>query len=162
MVRTWTLPLKLKLTLLRSLLLPSEKKQYINAVKCLASKPAKTPAGLAAGAKNRYDDFVATHINQTISIHGTVCSLCYEMRKRLTKQRETSWPGTDTSPGLTSKPCAMSAVTRATSHTTTGRNGPIIRPSRRPWMARIQACLGMESTSPVATTLVFHHPISVA
>lgn len=30
-----------------------------------------TPAGLAAGAKNRYDDFVATHINQTLSIHGT-------------------------------------------------------------------------------------------
>ncbi|KAF2748439.1 Di-copper centre-containing protein [Sporormia fimetaria CBS 119925] len=54
-----------------STLLPSERRDYINAVKCLASKPAKTPAGLAAGAKNRYDDFVATHINQTISIHGT-------------------------------------------------------------------------------------------
>ncbi|KAF1846119.1 Di-copper centre-containing protein [Cucurbitaria berberidis CBS 394.84] len=48
-----------------------EKKDYINAVKCLAKKPAKTPAGIAAGAKNRYDDFVATHINQTLAIHGT-------------------------------------------------------------------------------------------
>ncbi|KAF2002056.1 Di-copper centre-containing protein [Amniculicola lignicola CBS 123094] len=48
-----------------------EKKEYIAAVQCLATKPAKTPAGLAAGAKNRYDDFVATHINQTLSIHGT-------------------------------------------------------------------------------------------
>jgi tyrosinase len=40
-------------------------------VNCLAKKPAKTPAGIAAGAKNRYDDFVATHINQTLFIHGT-------------------------------------------------------------------------------------------
>ncbi|KAF2274321.1 Di-copper centre-containing protein [Westerdykella ornata] len=54
-----------------SLLTPSERREYIAAVKCLASKPARTPAGLAAGAKNRYDDFVATHINQTMSIHGT-------------------------------------------------------------------------------------------
>jgi hypothetical protein len=53
-------------------LTPWEKTDYINAVKCLAKKPAKTPAGLAAGAKNRYDDFVATHINQTLAIHGTV------------------------------------------------------------------------------------------
>ncbi|OAL45941.1 Di-copper centre-containing protein [Pyrenochaeta sp. DS3sAY3a] len=54
-----------------STLTPWEKTDYINAVKCLAKKPAKTPAGLAAGAKNRYDDFVATHINQTLAIHGT-------------------------------------------------------------------------------------------
>ncbi|KAH7120911.1 hypothetical protein B0J11DRAFT_438268 [Dendryphion nanum] len=54
-----------------STLLPSEKKDYIAAVQCLSKKPAKTPAGIAAGAKNRYDDFVATHINQTLSIHGT-------------------------------------------------------------------------------------------
>jgi tyrosinase len=40
-------------------------------VQCLAKKPAKTPAGIAAGAKSRYDDLVATHINQTLSIHGT-------------------------------------------------------------------------------------------
>ncbi|KAJ4363968.1 hypothetical protein N0V83_009422 [Neocucurbitaria cava] len=54
-----------------STLSTAEKTDYINAVKCLAKKPAKTPAGIAAGAKNRYDDFVATHINQTLSIHGT-------------------------------------------------------------------------------------------
>ncbi|KAF2822595.1 Di-copper centre-containing protein [Ophiobolus disseminans] len=48
-----------------------ERLNYISAVKCLAKLPAKTPAGLAAGAKNRYDDFVATHINQTLAIHGT-------------------------------------------------------------------------------------------
>ncbi|KAH7067131.1 hypothetical protein FB567DRAFT_256894 [Paraphoma chrysanthemicola] len=54
-----------------SALSSAEKKDYINAVNCLAKQPARTPAGIAAGAKNRYDDFVATHINQTLSIHGT-------------------------------------------------------------------------------------------
>ncbi|KAF2786397.1 Di-copper centre-containing protein [Melanomma pulvis-pyrius CBS 109.77] len=54
-----------------STLSSKEKKSYIAAVQCLSTKPAKTPAALAAGAKNRYDDFVATHINQTLSIHGT-------------------------------------------------------------------------------------------
>ncbi|KAF1916616.1 hypothetical protein BDU57DRAFT_448356 [Ampelomyces quisqualis] len=54
-----------------STLSSKEKKDYISAVQCLSKKPAKTPAGLAAGAKNRYDDFVANHINSTLSIHGT-------------------------------------------------------------------------------------------
>lgn len=40
-------------------------------MKCLQSKPAKTPASVAPGAKTRYDDFVATHINQTLTIHYT-------------------------------------------------------------------------------------------
>ena len=47
------------------------KTAYINAVLCLQSKPAKSGA-FAPGAKSRYDDFVAVHINQTLSIHGTV------------------------------------------------------------------------------------------
>ncbi|KAL1651067.1 hypothetical protein SLS61_005584 [Didymella pomorum] len=54
-----------------STLCDDEKKAYIDAVQCLAKLPAKTPTGIAAGAKNRYDDLVATHINQTLSIHGT-------------------------------------------------------------------------------------------
>ncbi|KAK0733780.1 hypothetical protein B0T26DRAFT_631881 [Lasiosphaeria miniovina] len=49
----------------------AERTSYINAVKCLQSKPAKTPAQLAPGAKTRFDDFVATHINQTLEIHYT-------------------------------------------------------------------------------------------
>jgi tyrosinase len=56
----------------RSTLSSGEKLNYINAVQCMSKSPAKTPAGIAAGAKNRYDDFVVTHINQTLSIHGTV------------------------------------------------------------------------------------------
>ncbi|KAH8897262.1 putative tyrosinase [Thozetella sp. PMI_491] len=31
--------------------------------------PSKIPSGLAPGAKSRYDDFVATHVNQTRGIH---------------------------------------------------------------------------------------------
>lgn len=46
-----------------------ERLDYINAIKCLQQKPAKTPASVAAGAKSRYDDFVVTHIQQTLTIH---------------------------------------------------------------------------------------------
>lgn len=48
-----------------------QKKAYVDAVKCIQSKPALTPASVAPGAKTRFDDFVATHINQTLSIHYT-------------------------------------------------------------------------------------------
>lgn len=60
-----------KLTCDRSTLSTTERKAYIKAVQCLASKPPKTPTSLVPGVRNRYDDFVATHINQTLSIHGT-------------------------------------------------------------------------------------------
>lgn len=46
-----------------------EKRDYIKSVRCLQKLPARTPATLAPGAKTRYDDFVATHINQTLGIH---------------------------------------------------------------------------------------------
>ncbi|KAK1752335.1 hypothetical protein QBC47DRAFT_433415 [Echria macrotheca] len=49
----------------------AERKDYIKAVKCLMNKPSKYSPTAAPGAKTRYDDFVAVHINQTISIHGT-------------------------------------------------------------------------------------------
>lgn len=49
----------------------SEKKAYTDAVICLQSKPAKTNPALAPGAKTRYDDFVAVHINNTLTIHAT-------------------------------------------------------------------------------------------
>ncbi|KAK4447854.1 hypothetical protein QBC34DRAFT_381989 [Podospora aff. communis PSN243] len=48
-----------------------EKKEYISAVKCLQSKPPKTPSAKAPGAKSRFDDFVAVHISQTMEIHYT-------------------------------------------------------------------------------------------
>ncbi|KAF3059613.1 hypothetical protein GL218_04835 [Daldinia childiae] len=49
----------------------NERKAYTDAVLCLQSLPAKTPASVAPGAKSRYDDFVATHILQTPYIHYT-------------------------------------------------------------------------------------------
>lgn len=50
-----------------------ERKEYTDAVLCLASKPSKLDPAFAPGARSRYDDFVAVHINQTWVIHGTVC-----------------------------------------------------------------------------------------
>lgn len=49
-----------------------ERIAYTDALNCLMDKPAKTPSDVAPGAKTRYDDFIITHINQTLSIHSTV------------------------------------------------------------------------------------------
>jgi len=49
----------------------SDRKAYTDAVLCLMSKPALTDQTIVPGAKTRYDDFVWTHINQTLTIHGT-------------------------------------------------------------------------------------------
>ena len=46
-----------------------ERLGYIAAVKCLQHLPARTPSSFASGAKSRFDDFVVTHINQTLTIH---------------------------------------------------------------------------------------------
>lgn len=50
----------------------TERKAYIAAVRCLQTKPSTADPAFAPGARTRYDDFVAVHINQTLSIHGTV------------------------------------------------------------------------------------------
>lgn len=68
----------------RGALSARERKDYINAVKCLASKPNKTPASQFPGARNRYDDFVATHMNQTLSIHSTVSRTMKHIIRRIT------------------------------------------------------------------------------
>lgn len=49
----------------------SERKAYTDAVLCLQSKKANTPASILPGAKSRFDDWVGTHINQTMTIHYT-------------------------------------------------------------------------------------------
>ncbi|KAF2472963.1 Di-copper centre-containing protein [Lindgomyces ingoldianus] len=48
-----------------------ERAEYVKAVQCIISKPSKFSAGQVPGAKNRYDDFVAVHLQQTLNIHGT-------------------------------------------------------------------------------------------
>ncbi|KAG7079524.1 hypothetical protein JMJ78_0006632 [Colletotrichum scovillei] len=57
-----------------------EKLDYIKAVQCLQSKPALTPSDIVPGAKSRFDDFVATHINQTFTIHYTGTFLSWHRR----------------------------------------------------------------------------------
>jgi len=49
----------------------SERKNYISAVQCMSKLPPKTPVAECPGCKNRYDDFVATHMKQTFFIHNT-------------------------------------------------------------------------------------------
>ncbi|KAH7125506.1 hypothetical protein B0J11DRAFT_308009 [Dendryphion nanum] len=49
----------------------AEKKAYIAAVLCITSKPSKLSATTYPGAKTRYDDFVAIHIKNSLTIHGT-------------------------------------------------------------------------------------------
>jgi tyrosinase len=46
-----------------------ERTQYINAVHCMQTLPSKLDPAVVPGAKHRQDDFVATHINKTLSIH---------------------------------------------------------------------------------------------
>ncbi|KAM0715186.1 hypothetical protein Q7P37_009651 [Cladosporium fusiforme] len=48
-----------------------ERLDYVNAVLCLQTLPARTPANVSAGARSRFDDFVVTHIQQTRTIHFT-------------------------------------------------------------------------------------------
>jgi hypothetical protein len=69
-------PLDGLLTCFRGTLTSAERLAYTKAVNCLLSKPANTPSSLAPGAKSRFDDFVAVHINQTMTIHysGTFLS----------------------------------------------------------------------------------------
>ncbi|KAK3383479.1 hypothetical protein B0T24DRAFT_688013 [Lasiosphaeria ovina] len=49
----------------------ADKKSYIAAMLCIMSKPSKLDQKKYPGAKTRYDDFVAVHMNQTLSIHNT-------------------------------------------------------------------------------------------
>ncbi|KAF5618744.1 tyrosinase central domain protein [Fusarium sp. NRRL 52700] len=48
-----------------------ERLDYVNAVKCLQRLPGRTPKSVAPGARSRFDDFVVTHIQQTLTIHYT-------------------------------------------------------------------------------------------
>lgn len=48
-----------------------ERKSYTDSVLCLQRKQTKTPASLIPGARSRFDDWVGTHINQTMTIHYT-------------------------------------------------------------------------------------------
>ncbi|KAJ5115229.1 domain di-copper centre [Penicillium alfredii] len=46
-----------------------ERKAYISAIQCMQQKPKQLPASEFPGVRNRFDDFVATHINYTLQVH---------------------------------------------------------------------------------------------
>jgi tyrosinase len=54
-----------------------EKADYIQAVQCLFDLPTRSDKSWAAGARTRYDDWPAIHINQTAYIHRTGNFLTY-------------------------------------------------------------------------------------
>lgn len=55
----------------RGALSRTERKAYTDAVVCLQNKAAHATADFAPGAKSRFDDWVATHISQSLTIHYT-------------------------------------------------------------------------------------------
>ena len=67
--------------------------------------PSKLSASQFPGAKHRYDDFVVVHMQQTLSIHGTVWlrTLIASILEPNLINRATSCLGTDTSHGPMSR-----------------------------------------------------------
>lgn len=77
------MPLSFKCTdTCRRTLTTKEKSKYITAVKCLAKTPSRT-GGIYDGAKSRFDDFQATHIVNTDTIHFVVGAFCFVVRSLL-------------------------------------------------------------------------------
>ena len=70
--------------------------------------PSKLSASSFPGAKNRYDDFVVVHMQQTLSIHGTVSMSSFKVIKSASLisnelLRVTSYLGIGTLLGLMNK-----------------------------------------------------------
>ena len=61
-------PFQILIDNIRSAFSTAEKKHYISAVRCMAKLSSKTPKSVCPGCRNRYDDFVATHIQQTFTV----------------------------------------------------------------------------------------------
>lgn len=58
-----------RLTSARGALSGQQRIAYTDAVKCLHSLPSKSSPADAPGARSRFDDFLAAHIEQAYSIH---------------------------------------------------------------------------------------------
>lgn len=56
----------------RRTLSKSQRKSYIEAVKCMKSTPPMHNTTEVPAVKNLYDDFLAVHVFQTPYIHNTV------------------------------------------------------------------------------------------
>lgn len=91
-----------------------ERRAYIDSILCLQRLPPQTPSALVAGAKTRYDDFLATHINQTWHIHRTVSHATQglaEVGPLLMTSRARSWHGIGISSTHSKRLYAMNAAT---------------------------------------------------
>ncbi|KAK4496754.1 hypothetical protein PRZ48_012737 [Zasmidium cellare] len=49
----------------------SDRRRYIDAVKCLGRRPPQTPTFFAPGVRNRHDDFDVTHITRWKDVHNS-------------------------------------------------------------------------------------------
>ena len=56
-------------TIDRGSMTAQQRKDYVKAVKCIYNKPARSSTNDVPGARNRLDDFVAAHIQQSNKIH---------------------------------------------------------------------------------------------
>ncbi len=49
-----------------------QRTDFINATLCLMKAPSKAPKDQFPGARNRYDDFVAYHMTNAVTLHDTI------------------------------------------------------------------------------------------
>lgn len=66
-----------------------ERRSFIDACKCLHNAPSQTPPDIAPGARNRWDDFVVSHLLHTYDVHRSPWlipfhrELLYQLEKAL-------------------------------------------------------------------------------
>lgn len=101
-LRQFLAELKSILTCSRRTLSKRERKSYTEAVLCLRAVKPALYRNEVRGARSRFDDFHAVHINQTFIIHANVRSLnCTQRSIYLANipTRPHSWHGIDGSRG---------------------------------------------------------------
>lgn len=85
------------LTICRNALSLTERIAYTDAVLCLKSKDPLTPPSVSPGTLSRFDDFQATHVNQSSWVHWSVSTSFRNLMHPTDFHRFTSCHGTATS-----------------------------------------------------------------
>jgi len=86
-------------------------RDYITAVQCFLKTPSITPPEVSPGARNRLDDFVTTHIFQTMTAHFVVGDFRGSNEASLIFDRVIFSRGIVIISQPTSRLCEMNAVT---------------------------------------------------